>query len=331
MRLIDRYVLAVTEHLPVHMQEDVSKELTANIEDMLSENPTLEEEREVIEKLGNPKILAREYNGSKRYLIGPELYDTYIMVLKLVSTIVAVVVGAGIFIGTIVDPMVDGNVVSIAAESIGKVVGTTFNVVLQAMFWVTISFVINERMQGDEKGFSFLNQKWSIDDLPTKPRSEKRKISRGESIFSMACTIVFTTIFWVRPELIGMYIKMDSGQMELTSLFHVERLRVYFVFIILLAVVEVIIFTWQMIGGYWTIPLAIGNTIHNIAACILVIIMFSDKSLINNEFITKISGHIDVTFHSVAKAGTNLAIVFMLFFVAISIWDSLDGLLKCRK
>lgn len=36
MNLIDRYVYAVTERLPEDIRDDVSRELRANIEDMLS-------------------------------------------------------------------------------------------------------------------------------------------------------------------------------------------------------------------------------------------------------------------------------------------------------
>jgi uncharacterized membrane protein len=91
MNLIDRYVYAVTEHLPANTKEDVSKELRANIMDMLPDNPSEDEIKAVLTKLGNPVKLAHEYSQSKNYLIGPELYDSYITVVKIVVTVLACV------------------------------------------------------------------------------------------------------------------------------------------------------------------------------------------------------------------------------------------------
>jgi len=87
MTLIDRYVYTVTERLLEQTRDDVSMELRANIEDMLPENATESDVRTALEKLGNPIRLANEYCEVKRYLIGPGLYDKYISVLKLVTSI----------------------------------------------------------------------------------------------------------------------------------------------------------------------------------------------------------------------------------------------------
>ena len=91
MKMIDRYVYAVTDHMSEDTREDVSLKLRANIEDMLPENPTESDVRVVLEKLGNPNNLANEYYQKKNYLIGPSLYYKYIAVLKLVIYIVSIV------------------------------------------------------------------------------------------------------------------------------------------------------------------------------------------------------------------------------------------------
>ncbi|HOK27788.1 MAG TPA: hypothetical protein PLI21_02040, partial [Methanomassiliicoccaceae archaeon] len=78
MDLIERYIQAVTERLPDGTRDDVARELRANIEDMLPDEAGEEDVREVLEKLGSPSALANEYRQSKRYLIGPAMYDAYI-------------------------------------------------------------------------------------------------------------------------------------------------------------------------------------------------------------------------------------------------------------
>ena len=41
---VERYIYAVSKKLPVSMREDVSKELRANIQDMIADDPLKEED-----------------------------------------------------------------------------------------------------------------------------------------------------------------------------------------------------------------------------------------------------------------------------------------------
>ncbi len=97
MNQIDRYVYAVTRYLPEDIRADVSKELYSNIEDMLPEEATDQEIKQVLLKFGSPSKLASEYNPKKRYLVGPVFYDQYISILKMVVGIcIAVFIGISI-------------------------------------------------------------------------------------------------------------------------------------------------------------------------------------------------------------------------------------------
>ena len=55
MNLIERYVRAVKKYLPNDLKEDVAKELTTNILDMLPEYYTEEDVYKVLTELGSPK------------------------------------------------------------------------------------------------------------------------------------------------------------------------------------------------------------------------------------------------------------------------------------
>lgn len=104
MNLIERYVRAVKKYLPNDLKEDVAKELTTNILDMLPEYYTEEDVYKVLTELGSPKKLAEEYNPNKKYLVGPVYYDKYISVLKLVIGIATVVSFTVSLFGIIVNP-----------------------------------------------------------------------------------------------------------------------------------------------------------------------------------------------------------------------------------
>src|SRR5690625_1576554 len=108
--MINRYIYAVTQKLPQTQRKDIADELRGLIEDMLEEragmgniNENMVEE--VLLELGSPRKLADEYRGKKKYVIGPELFDTYILVLKIVLIVVGASIGIGFLIQTILDPV----------------------------------------------------------------------------------------------------------------------------------------------------------------------------------------------------------------------------------
>ena len=76
MNLIERYIYAVTRHLPVDQREDVADELKSMIEDQLDEigSRSKKDVEKVLISLGDPENLARRYKGGKQYLIGPAFY-----------------------------------------------------------------------------------------------------------------------------------------------------------------------------------------------------------------------------------------------------------------
>lgn len=98
MKLIDKYIEQVGENLPARDREDIQKEIRSILEDTL-ENRSLEEGSpvdeamtvNVLKELGTPKKVAASYLPP-RYLIGPHLYPTFLMVTKLVLGIMVLVV-----------------------------------------------------------------------------------------------------------------------------------------------------------------------------------------------------------------------------------------------
>lgn len=331
MNLIDRYVYAVTDHLPEKIREDVGRELQTNIEDMLTENPTDKDVYLVLEELGNPWKLANEYNPKKRYLIGPGFYDQYLSVLKIVIGICIMVFGSLAILVWAVDltstEQIDGNLIKLFTDLISAV----FEGAIQAALWVTVVFVILER-SGVESGYlPFLNKKWSPNDLPTLPIHNKRKISRGETIFSMFCTILFTSLLYFQPQLIALYSKGDNGSMKVTPLFQMEALQSYILIILILAIIQLGIFIWKFVSGSFNIPLAICNAIYNVAFCSLLITMLSDNSLFNKEFFSSIAEHVNQSTQIISSWQDRGKWVFITVFIVICIWDSIAAFIKCSS
>jgi len=81
MRIIDLYIQEVTRRLPEKSREDIALELRSTIEDMLPDDYSEEDVKPVLEKMGNPAILASGYLDRPMHLIGPRYFDVYINLL----------------------------------------------------------------------------------------------------------------------------------------------------------------------------------------------------------------------------------------------------------
>jgi hypothetical protein len=330
MKLIDRYVFAVTEHLPEDIREDVGKELRANIEDMLPENATEQEVYQVLEELGSPWKLANEYNPRKRYLIGPGYYDKYISTLKMVIGIcILVFIGIAALTWVIeapADQALTGNIAKLTEDLISAV----FTGAFQGAFWVTLVFIILER-SGVESGYvPFTNKKWTPDDLPEVPTNKNQKISRGETVFSMCCTILFTALIYFQPQLIALYMKAADGSVKATPLFEVEHLQSYMLIILLLAIIELAIFIWKYLAGSWNIPLAIGNAVNNVAVCVLLVVMLGDNALWNADFFSTFAKYTKISSQAVTTWSSKSIWIFAIVFIMICTWDSISAFAKCK-
>lgn len=326
MSLIERYVFAVTENLPEDIREDVAEELRSNIQDMLPENPTEEDIRKVLKKLGSPKKLADEYRQTRRYLIGPGLYDSYFSILKMVTGIAAAVaIGIALLDWSFERPWNDyiGLVTDLVVSAV--------NGVFQAAFWVTLVFAILERTGISEGQLPFSNKKWSPDDLPAEPVSGKKKISRAETAFSVFFTVLFVSIFYFDPRLIAVYIRVN-GSTQVIPLFSEERLKLYIYGIILLAIVQLGIVIWKFIQGNWSVPLAVANAVQNTAASLLVIFMLNDRQLFNQEFFNVIAEKVNTPVPQFMDIWFRGMLLFtIVIFTGICLWDSISAFIKARK
>lgn len=97
MNLIDTYIEQVGDNLPSKDREDIKKEIRSILEDTLesrsqSTGRPVDEAMtvEVLKEYGTPKKVAASYLPP-RYLIGPRLYPTFLMVTKLILGIIVLV------------------------------------------------------------------------------------------------------------------------------------------------------------------------------------------------------------------------------------------------
>jgi hypothetical protein len=200
--MIDKYVYAVTRNLPEKNRKEIEIELKALIEEMVDEESEYSSQEEKVEsalrKLGNPKELANRYRGKERYLIGPEYFEKYLFVMKIVRLSIFIGVSLAVGLGLFV-----------SAESIAEVIGTyfstLFSAVLQGAAWVTGIFAFLEYNEVSLGG----NKIWELSDLQEVP-NKKNKIPKGDSVFSIIFITIFCSLLFFTSDIIGIYYKTGN-------------------------------------------------------------------------------------------------------------------------
>jgi hypothetical protein len=88
VKLIERYLHEVGRYLPRNKRADILSELRSVLEDSLEAaagpEPKEADAAEVIRNMGEPRKVAAGYNPANQYLIGPELFPFFRMVLGIV-------------------------------------------------------------------------------------------------------------------------------------------------------------------------------------------------------------------------------------------------------
>lgn len=237
--LMERYIYAVVRRLPKEQRDEVALELTELIEDMAEE----ETMGEVLRKLGDPAAFARKYRGDNNCLIGPDYYDNYQWVLKIVMACVL----ASALISGLAEGIVEGRwtldvVGSIIENTTRMIIHMIVNAVtssIMAVGAVTLVFAVMERMQ--IKAELRKEKEWSVEQLKDDPAPQKEKaawnperlepvpdkkalISRADSVASIVFAAIFCGLLIFAPHLLGIYL-FDENQklVQIIPLFNLEK------------------------------------------------------------------------------------------------------------
>jgi len=129
MTLVERYVRAVRDFLPSAQKDDITNELSDSIQSRFEDEaaargrPLTEEEQVVIlRSLGHPMAVAASYRGDDRsvrfggQLIGPEIFPTYLTVLRINLAITLIIGAVALVVGGSIWSAIAGVVVPFAIQ-----------------------------------------------------------------------------------------------------------------------------------------------------------------------------------------------------------------------
>lgn len=311
--IIDRYLYDVSRRLPEYMRADVERELRSNIEDMLTDNPSDDEIEKVLLELGSPSKLAVQYNPHPRYLVSPELFDDYFMVLKIVAiTLAALLAALAVF------KIIFGDVGSISVESvIGTIVtvitsfiSAAFTGIIQAFFWVTVIFFLVEYF-GRKKGIP----PWSPKQLPEVPKNSKVILKPSDTIANAIFTILFSTLFLVgtirHPQFIAWY---EAGTPRVPLLNEQIVLQFLPLFIFMMAFM-LIITVLKLIKGRWSVSIALAQVLYSIFNAVIGATFISRPDVFTEAFVVRFAEKMNVTTATMSgyfRTGVTVIIVLIV-------------------
>lgn len=312
MELQERYIAAGLKHIPPTEKDGVERAMRRIIAERLQErgDASEETEREVLRGLGSPRILAEKQLREPPHLIGPELYGTYFLIVKIVM-IVAVI---GTLIGNTVDFIVnDVELLRYFAISFA----TAISAAIGAFGWVTLVFAIMEKT-AKQKILTEIQEDWSLADLPEKEVPQK-PFSRVGVIIGIIFTVLFIILVNQYSHLVGFYYTMD-GSREMIPILNQEVFRSYLPYINGMLVLQLLFSASKLVFRKWSYPVATANLILNVLSFVLLWFILQDAAILNPELVAKIAEATDGQ-RVLNTAFNAIKAVFLFIFLL----DSFEG------
>ena len=313
MELQERYIAAGLKHIPPTEKDGVEKAMRRIIAERLQErgNASEETEREVLRGLGSPRILAEKQLKEPPHLIGPELYGTYMLIVKIVMTVAVI----GTLIGNTVDFIVNGEtILRYIAQSFAAAIG----VAIGAFGWVTLVFAIMERT-AKQKILTEIQEDWSLADLPEKEVPQK-PFNKVGVIIGIIFTVLFIILVNQYSQLLGFYYTLDGSIQEMIPMLNQEVFRSYLPYINGMLVLQLLFSASKLVFRKWTYPVATANLILNVLSFVLLWFILQDTAILNPELVTKIGEATDGQ-RVLNTAFNSIKAVFLFIFLL----DSFEG------
>lgn len=321
MKMVEKYIYAVTSRLPEKQRGDIRKELEGLIEDMLEErsgqaSPSAQDIEAVLLELGPPDALADSYRGKSRSMISPLMFDSYWSTVKIVLASVSIVLSVIFAIETIVQPVQ-------ILEYFVKWIVSLITVNVQAFGWVTlVFFVIDYCRPGDEE-LKSKSKEWKPQDLPDIPDA-KKQISLCDPISGIVFIILFLVVCFYSIDLLGVYRFHDDVRTVIPFLDAAVFNR-YLPFIVLAAVIGLSVEGLKILIRKRTGKLLVWTLVLRFVSTGILIAIFMDSAIWNPVFLEQLATVYMIipgsegfdTVSQIWQKGTANFFVIMLIFLVI--------------
>ena len=317
--LTEIYVDNVVRHLPENTRADIAAEITATIDDTiearLGEDPqpnperTAGVEREVLEELGDPAVLSREYSNAPQYFIGPKSYPLFLWTLRWILPIVgllAVLANVVVTVATTPDVQI--------GELIGSTAGNTVTALLTAFAAITIIIGLGDRGLDSGAAEPFRRSQkaaWTIDDLDR--RDVRGRQIRAEAALGLVFILALATVPFIPTTLL--YVgHLNHGGTFINPNLGMGWLLGYWGFLALLAAVEI----FRFVTARARPPVAIIGGIIDVAMAVFLTIALLTQPVLHPELTSAANANVQ-------QIITVIAIWIIVVWDQVTTWRSVRG------
>lgn len=329
MKLIETYVYEVTRRLPEKTRNDIALELTSTIEDTLPDNYTENEVMETLSNLGDPAQLAASYRDTPNYLIGPKVYDVYMRTMKIIIPWVIIITILVHIVESIVLFSGEESILSVMIKAIGLTIGTIIQALIQTFFWVTITFIFIERiaLANSNDPITTFGVKWTPESLKhVNVIPKKKAIPKSEIILGFFWTAIWVAFYFNADHLAGIYRSIDGeGLQMIMPTFDQSVLLSYWPLVLPFALFEIGLGIYKWKQKQWTMKLVTINAVIKVLSLIAFIVIASNPSLINENFVPYMADLLEINLASVDNFMTWAVwtiVVTVIVSLVIEIYDS---------
>jgi hypothetical protein len=224
---------------------------------------------ELLQEYGAPQKVAASYQ-THPYLIGPRMFPTYTLVLKI--TLFAVTLG--LTIATVVS-VVGSNMTSpeLLQELVDFVAGLV-SALVAAFGNVTLVFAILERVV-PVAGFED-KEKWTPAELTKEP--EPNQVKSGEIIASIVFTAAALVIFNFYPQIVGIWTMENGTWIQIAGLS--QAFFRYLPWINLSGILTIALDLWLLRQGVWSTVTRLMHIGLEIVGILIAAALLSGPSLL---------------------------------------------------
>ncbi|MBN2617478.1 MAG: hypothetical protein JXR64_04105 [Spirochaetales bacterium] len=198
MLLLDKYIYAIGQKLPLKNRKEIQLELESllldEIEATYGENPTEEDIKKAITSFGSPWKVAKEY-GNNQDVISPGFTDLFFIISKIIVGALSVAF-VTIFIVGLFTKNPSG------LELFKEFIKVPFNIIqasISGIGFLTIIFIILSRVFRNK--VIDIDEDWTIKELETINLSPEQE-SKIEAVIAIVLIPIFTALIVLYPEII---------------------------------------------------------------------------------------------------------------------------------
>ena len=309
---IERYIYDVVKRLPESLKDEVRHELRSNIDDMLEKDASEDQIKEVLNGLGEPRLLANRYRSKERMLISPAYYDQYMSVL----TVVLIIVGVLGFIGGSIEGAIENSHLAwyfLIFSALWQALWSTLGALISAFGFVTLIYAII-----DYTNVELESKPWTVKSLPQLPKTKALVISRPKmtigliigSIFQGLLIVAFIRYF----SYMGWYV---DGTLTVTF-FNESVVRMFVPLFIASFGLYILVHAVVIYQGAWNLKNATAYTIYQVLSVALGIAFINHSQLIDPAFISYIADFFETT-QDIFVSGIRTGIVVITIIMVLGL------------